>query len=193
MPSVHVPVSSYPPHGHVPEEWRRAERRALWITALLFFLLLLPAVRDARRDARDDQRLNDLSQIKRTLEQYYNMHSVFPRTSRAEPLTCVFSDTNDWGSLGMSEDSFLFDPPLPRERQWRRFPYAYCPTTVGQKRDEGSMSGFFLQAALEHPRLSGSGFDTQEGRNFRYRVIYDRTWTFYRICGGDDPSCDGPS
>lgn len=168
--------------------WRRQERRFVAMLVILFLLLFIPAIRDARRDARDARRIDDLAQAKRQVEQFYNVHAAFPSTSGTEPLPCVSSD-DDTNNFWDSMDEVLRDPVLPREQRWRWFPYVYCPTAVEGNGEDIRVTSFFLQAALEHPRVHGIGFDREEGRNFRFRVIEDGRWTFYRICGGEEPSC----
>lgn len=161
----------------------------LLIAFLLFALFLIPAIREARRGARDDARIHDLSEIKTDIEQYYNAHETFPMTDTSQPRHCVTSEGGSENPLWGASSSSSEESPRPRERRKRWFPYAYCPTNIDSEDGKQRVVGFYLQAALEHRQREEAGFDPEEGRNYRFRVFQDGSWTFYRICGGNEFSC----
>lgn len=183
-----MPEEPLPVPARTTARWRREERFALLVVLVLFISFLVPAVREARREARDDARIRDLSEIKTDIEQYYNAHESFPMTGALPSQRCVTSEGGSenplWGANSSREES-----PRPVERKKRWFPYTYCPTKIEGEGEKLRVVGFYLQGALEHRRREEAGFDPEEGRNYRFRVFQDGSWTFYRICGGNDFSC----
>ncbi len=169
--------------------WQRTDRRVLAALVGIISLFLIPAIFHARRLVRDEQRITDLTEIKQRFERYYNAHNSFPPTRPDTPRACAFSHHDDTDPLWGKTALFRGDSSLPQEARRGWFPYAYCPTSTEDVGETSQVTGFFLQATLEEARSPQRGFDREEGRNFRYRVFHDGGWTFYRICGGTDPSC----
>lgn len=57
----------------------------LGVFALVFVIFLFPALMQARREARDGIRRNEIAAFKIVLEQYYNEHGTYPLAFDATP------------------------------------------------------------------------------------------------------------
>ena len=63
----------------------KRELSVLLILVVVFFSLLFPALRFARRETRDGIRRDEIAAFKQVLEQYYNKHEVYPLEFDASP------------------------------------------------------------------------------------------------------------
>lgn len=52
-------------------------------------------------------------------------------------------------------------------------------------REEDRANAWYIQASMENPHETSSGYDAEEGHNFYYRYMQQAGQTFYEICGGD--------
>lgn len=186
MKNIPIPLSDAGLH-----RWAVQERIVFVFIVLVFVFLLVPALRHAHMSFRDEERIRDLGVVKQSLEQHYNKHNSYLVTNADQPLQCAFSDGASSDPVWGTESVLPRDGAFPKEQRFFHFPYLYCPTILHTMDGKPVVDGFFLQAALEEQRPLAAGFDFEEGRNFRFRVLHDGRRTFYRICGGSDVSC-GP-
>ena len=141
----------------------------------------------ARSVVRDDIRKQDITNLKRAIEQYNNAHAFYP-TPPSGSSECSKSSPQDW-LLG--EDSSLlkehFIDAIPHDtRESKGFAYMYCPTVISK----GHTTGFYLQAQFESDQAEGVFFDDDEHRKFGYRILNNNDTKLYRVCGGDDHQCN---
>lgn len=76
----------------------RREVTALALAALIFAVLLVPALQHARREARDGQRREALAAAKQQLEQHYNKHEMYPRTFTGDNFEYVVLEVDSRGA-----------------------------------------------------------------------------------------------
>lgn len=165
------------------------KREALAITLLLVLAIGfgIPAFREAREDVRDDLRKNDLTNLKRSLEAYYNDFEKYPFSNKDNDPCTQSNDLNSWLFSG---DSLLllgqYIDAIPHDvRESSGFVYRYCVTSY---RDQPGR-GFFLEAQLEDNPPVGLYFDEDERRKFDYRILTEDGKTLYQVCGGTELQC----
>ena len=171
----------------------RAQREYSIIAALFMLgvFLAVNAIIAARTQVRDDLRRDDVTNIKRGLEMYYNKFNTYPSPPEY-PLVCTQS--NDQNSWFFGENSPLLKSQsidaIPHDvREKANHIYQYCPTQV----QNGEVSGYYIQAWLEVEQPSQTGFDEDEMRKFHYRIVTEQGKTLYRVCGGTEQQCEKDS
>lgn len=156
----------------------RAQREYFFLTALalIYIAFLIPSLLTTRALVRDGLRLQDITYLKRSLEQYFNQHHHYPaiRTpclTTAEPEAWTFIDV------------------LPHDvREQRGFVYRYCVTSGTPQ----AAQGYFLEAQFEVNTRDTRAFDEDEQRKFHYRILHENGLTLYRVCGGQETQCRPP-
>src|SRR3989344_3792944 len=100
---------------------------------LLFLLVILggsvyPALRHARREARDGIRRDEVAARKTSLEQYFNFHATYPREFDASPHQYLVESSDNQGVTGWlvraqleneAEETVAFDPEAGRNYWYR--------------------------------------------------------------------------
>jgi type II secretory pathway pseudopilin PulG len=122
----------------------RTKREAIAI--LVFGCILgyfaLYGITYARAAVRDDLRKQDLTNIKRSLEQYFNTHNTYlsPPSGKAE---CTRSSQESWffgDASPLLKKQFI--DAIPHDvRESRGFTYTYCSTVM----DGSKTTGFYLK------------------------------------------------
>lgn len=163
------------------------EALALAVVLLVFAVLCLGAFFTARAQVRDDLRLADLTNLKRSLEVYYNIHEFYVAPPSNDPMCTSSVEDTSWlfgGSSPLLGDGVMDAVPHDvRESQTRK--YVYCVTSF----ENGRADGYYLQATMERDRPEGIVFDEDEQRKFHYRVLHESGETLLRICGGEELQC----
>lgn len=152
-----------------------AQREYLMLAVLagIFIAALIPSLLTTRAAVRDGLRKEDITYLKRSLEDYYNQHATYPLPAD----TCITS-TNP--------RSWNFIPALPHDvRESKGFIYRYCVTS----RDARGATGYFLEAQFEGDVAGQRAFDEDEQRKFHYRILHENGKTLYRVCGGEQIQC----
>lgn len=149
------------------------EYLTLAILLLIFVILLIPSLLATRAAIRDGLRQQDITYLKRTLEQYFNEHEIYPAISK----NCLTSNhPDDWPFIAV----------LPHAvRENRGFSYRYCVTSA----NSSGATGYFLEAQLENDQPDTISFDEDEQRKFHYRILHENGQTLYRVCGGEEKQC----
>lgn len=93
------------------------------------------------RKARDSQRKSDLTQVQRALEQYYQDHGKYPKSSGSYTITDFNNNSISWGG---SSGWVPYMNVVPQDPDSART-YVYYATTDGQT--------YYLYAALERGAL----------------------------------------
>lgn len=151
-------------------------------------ILVARAVWYARQEVRDDLRKQDLTNIKRALEQYFNKHEQYagPASGTSQPACTTSGDANSWlfgETSPLLQEKFI--TALPHDvREGRGRSYRYCASVTN-----GQAAGFVLEAQLESIAKPGIFFDEDEQRKFHYRILESNSQTIYRLCGGTELSC----
>ena len=100
---------------------------------LLFLIVVLgiglyPALRHARREARDGIRRDEIAARKTSLEQYFNAHETYPREFDASPHQYVVESSDNQGVTGWyvraqlenkTEETVAFDAEAERNYWYR--------------------------------------------------------------------------
>lgn len=167
----------------------RQEYRAVLLLAVLFLFFLFQAVLPARAEVRDDLRRQDITNLKRSLEQYFNQYGYYPTPPGGLP-ACTSSSPESWffsGASPLLQEQYI--DAIPHDvRENRGYHYSYCVTTHD---GSGRTQGYYLQAQLERPEAQQRSFDEDEARKFYFRVLQERGQVFYRVCGGSEKQCEG--
>ncbi len=168
-----------------------AKRELLIITIGLIPILILSmySVSYARQAVRDDLRKQDITNMKRALEQYYNAHDSYLLPPTKTP-DCTTNTQESWffGDSSPLLREQLIDAIPHDVRESRGFTYTYCVTSVSNNR----ATGFYLQASLEGDEPEGVFFDEDEKRKFNYLVLLEQGKRLYRVCGGEELQCQQP-
>jgi type II secretory pathway pseudopilin PulG len=151
------------------------EYAAVAILLTIFVAALIPSLLTARASVRDGLRKQDLTYLKRSLEQFYNEHEYYPALAGTNCLT-----TN-------RPDRWPFIETLPHDvRETAGFIYRYCVT----ESDNAGATGYFLEARLEVDQPDQRTFDEDELRKFYFRILHQDGQTLYRVCGGEEKQCE---
>lgn len=151
---------------------------------------LTVAIFNARAYVRDDLRRQDLTNIKRALEQYYNKHERYPTPkpmSDSAPSCTSSNDLNSW-FFGMNSPLITeqFTDVMPHDtREEKGVAYTYCITHASSPGQS-----YYLEAQLEGNYELGRAFDEDEQRKFHYLILRENDRTFYRVCGGKEKQCE---
>lgn len=170
---------------------RHWEYLVVGLLAAVILTLLVRATVYARQEVRDDLRKQDLTNIKRALEQYFNAHEQYigPTAAASQSACTTSDDTNSWlfGTPSpLLQEKFI--TAMPHDvREQNGHHYRYCTSVAN-----GQAAGFVLEAQLESAATPGIFFDEDEQRKFHYRILENNGQTIYRLCGGDEPSCTPP-
>lgn len=164
----------------------KRELLVLCSAGLLFTGIAAYSISYARAAVRDDLRKQDLTNIKRSLEQYYNAHEFYVTPPNGKT-GCTENTQDSWF---FSDNSPLlkeqFIDALPHDvRESKGFSYLYCVSAI----KNNHTSGFYLEASLEANVDEGVFFDEDENRKFGYRVLLEHDKKIYRICGGEEQQC----
>lgn len=171
---------------------RRWEYAALTIMGVIIGILISRATIIARGEVRDDLRTQDMTDLKRALEQYFNTHEQYISPpaelgSASQPVCTTSAATDSWffgASSPLVKEKFIAAMPHDlRESEGKS--YRYCATVL----KGGQAVGYTLEAQLEYPKPEGTFFDEDELRKFHYRIMPADGYTIYRLCGGEEPSC----
>lgn len=155
------------------------QREYLILTLLLAILLgfTIPSLLTARASVRDGLRRQDITYLKRSLEQFYNANEYYPLINGAD---CITSD---------NPSNWYFIDTLPHDvREDDGHIYRYCVTDTDPA--AGGAIGYFLEATLEVDQPTGNFFDEDESRKFYYRQFTENDRTIYRVCGGTEMQCE---
>lgn len=152
----------------------------------LFLGITAYSVSYARAAVRDDLRKQDITNLKRAIEQYYNIEELYP-ISPNRRTGCTTSSKDSWF---FSDESPLlhgqFIDAIPHDvRENKGFVYSYCVTQAPKKQ----ATAFYLEARLESNEPKGIFFDEDEQRKFHYRVLEEDGKKLYRVCGGEEKQC----
>lgn len=155
-------------------------------TSVLLLILGSYSVLYARTAVRDDLRKQDITNLKRALEAYNNLHTFYITPPNGK-VGCTTSSSDSWF---FGEHSPLikeqFIDAIPHDvRESRGHIYSYCVTNIQKK----TANSFYLEAELESNVPEGIFFDQDEQRKFDYRVLYENGKTLYRVCGGEEKQC----
>lgn len=163
------------------------EYRVVLVLVGIFLLLLIPAVWLARAEVRDDLRRQDITNLKRAIEQYFNRHQYYPTPPTTEACTSSSPDSWFFGDRAalLREQHIDVIPHDVRENQ--QYYYSYCATAYDRN---GKTRGYYLQAQLERPAAATRAFDEDEERKFYFRVLNDHDQVLYRVCGGNEKQCE---
>lgn len=168
-----------------------AKRELLIIIIAIIPLAIITiySISYARQAVRDDLRKQDITNIKRALEQYYNAHDSYVLPPSKEP-ECTTNAKESWffgDKSPLLQEQFI--DAIPHDvRESRGFTYTYCVTSVSNNR----ATGFYLQASLEGEEPEGVFFDEDEKRKFNYLVLLEQEKRLYRVCGGEELQCQKP-
>lgn len=158
----------------------RHELIIIVVGSTLFILLTLYSIGYARAAVRDDLRMQDITNLKRALEQYYNEHEFYVSPSNSKIGCTVLDDTSP-----LLQEQFI--DAIPHDvREAKGFIYSYCVTSAPKNRT----TGFYLEASLESNKPKGVFFDEDELRKFDYRVLAENDRLLYRVCGGEEKQCN---
>lgn len=168
----------------------RWEYTALGVFVLMMVALVIPALLAARATVRDDLRQTDITNLKRALEQYYNVHLSYVTPLGTEG--CTASGRESWffgDASPLLREQFI--DAIPHDiREADGLTYRYCVT----KRDTaGRASGYFLEAQLERWQAARHNFDEDERRKFHYQILHQDGTVLYRVCGGEEQRCFPPN
>lgn len=155
----------------------------------LFVFFLIQAVLPARAEVRDDLRRQDITNLKHSLEHYFNQHEYYPTPPSGLP-ACTTSSPESWffGSTSPLLKEQHIDAIPHDVRENRGYHYSYCVTAHG---GSGRTQGYYLQAQLERPEAQQRSFDEDEARKFHFRVLHEQDRILYRVCGGNEKQCEG--
>jgi len=149
------------------------EYLTLAILLLIFIIFLIPSLLTTRAAVRDGLRQQDITYLKRTLENYYNTHEFYPPS----PKHCLIST---------SPGEWFFVKVMPHDvREEYGYLYRYCATSG----DAAGSTGYFLEAQLEVDQKDQRSFDEDEQRKFHYHILHTDGKTLYRVCGGQEKQC----
>ena len=104
------------------------EYLVLAILAVIFIVALIPSLLTTRAEIRDGQRKQNITQHKRSLEDYYNIHEYYPMTYEATPYSYHVSSHNKLGATGYyleaqfeveQKDQTAFDEDESRKFHYR--------------------------------------------------------------------------
>lgn len=164
------------------------EYRALLVLGTLLVIGLLQAVVPARAEVRDDLRRQDITNLKRSIEQYFNRREFYP-TPPTGKSACTSSSPDSWffgKSSPLLREQYI--DVIPHDvREYREHYYAYCTTTSDSA---GKTQGYYLQAQLERPEVPLRSFDEDESRKFYFRILREDDQVLYRVCGGNEKQCE---
>ena len=166
---------------------QKREYVALGVIMIIFLVFLGNSLHQSRIAVRDDLRRQDITNLKRALEQYNNARNSYPTPPPEEDSCTATSDKSSW--LFGSQSPLLneqFIDAIPHDvRESSDRSYRYCVT----EKQNGQAVGYFLEARLEVPQDNMIGFDEDEMRKFDYRIVNESNKTLYRVCGGTDTQC----
>ncbi|MFH1353993.1 MAG: hypothetical protein ABIH36_01775 [bacterium] len=79
-----------------------AQREYLTLAILLivFIAFLVPSLLTTRAEVRDGLRKQEITRLKRSLEDYYNIHESYPLTFDASPYRYVVTGQDESGATG---------------------------------------------------------------------------------------------
>lgn len=163
------------------------ERITVAIFAIILLFLFAHAFLSMRTEIRDDIRRQDITNLKRALEQYNNKYTYYVSPPTTEPECTTSNDSASWffgATSPLLTEKFI--DALPHDvRESTTRSYRYCVTDV--KHDHAT--GFFLEATLERPQTNTTAVDEDEQRKYEYRVLNESNHTLYRVCGGTETQC----
>lgn len=167
----------------------RAKREYLTLgtIGIIFLCFLGYSLLFSRTHIRDDLRKQDVTNLKRAVEQYNNATTYYP-TPPDKQIGCTNStDSNSWffGSNSPLLDEMVIDAIPHDVREHEGYVYSYCVTRL----ENGVTKDFYIQAQLEIPAEDIRAFDEDELRKFDYRIVNENGMTLYRVCGGDELQC----
>lgn len=144
------------------------------------------SVNFSRAQVRDDLRKQDITNLKRSLEQYNNVHESYVSSPTTEK-ECTQSSSGSWffGDTSPILNEQFIDAIPHDVREHKGHVYTYCVTSTNDKQ----ATGFYLQAILEADIEEGVYFDEDEKRKFGYRILREDNKLLYRVCGGEDVQC----
>lgn len=162
------------------------ELRVIGCALFLFLGLATYSISYARAAVRDDLRKQDVTNMKRALEQYYNVHGSYVTPPR-EASRCTSTNPDSWffgNSSPLLQAQFI--DAIPHDvRESKGFVYSYCTSGA----TENGAQAFYLEATMESNVREGVFFDEDEQRKFGYRVLLEDGEKLYRVCGGDEQQC----
>lgn len=164
----------------------RREYTAICILCTVFFGFALYGVMHARTAVRDDLRRQDITNLKRALEQYYNVHNSYI-SAPGNVLGCTHSSPDSWffGEKSPIVTGQFIDAIPHDVREQKGYMYTYCATI----NSDTQATGFYLQAMQESEKDEGVFFDEDEQRKFDYRILKENGKNLYRVCGGEELQC----
>ncbi|MBI4022144.1 MAG: hypothetical protein HY372_02210 [Candidatus Andersenbacteria bacterium] len=149
------------------------EYLVLAILALIFVVALIPSLLTSRALVRDGLRKQDITYLKRSLENYYNQRNIYPPI----PVDCITTG---------QPAAWTFVTALPHDiREQPGFVYRYCATSATPL----GTTGYFLEAQFESYAPDTRAFDEDEQRKFHFRILHEDGKTLYRVCGGEEMQC----
>lgn len=164
----------------------RYEYIAIAILGVFFLFFVGYGLLQARTQVRDDLRKNDITDLKRALEQYNNKIFAYPAPPNGE-LGCTSTSPDSW-LLGKASPlvSGHFIDAIPHDvRESKGHTYTYCATDVVG----GKTISYYLEAQLEINEPDARAFDEDEQRKFDYRILHENGKVLYRVCGGEEKQC----
>jgi hypothetical protein len=160
----------------------RREYLVLGLVLIIFFIALIPSLLTSRAQVRDGLRRQDITYLKRSLEQFYNQHTYYPSLADTDCITAA--EPARWP----------FIETLPHDvREHKGFLYRYCVTSAdetGLPAGQAGALGYFLEAQLEVDQPDQRTFDEDELRKFYYRILHEDDKILYRVCGGEEKQCE---
>lgn len=164
------------------------EYTAAALVGTAFLIICIAAILPARAEVRDDLRRQDVTNLKKAAEQYFNLHEYYP-TPPAGVSRCTSSSPESWF---FGESSSLLRgqhiDAIPHDvRERRGYHYAYCVTS---RDGTDKTAGYYLQAQLERPEMEQRSFDEDETRKFHFRILHESDQVLYRVCGGNEKQCE---
>ncbi|MBI1833796.1 MAG: hypothetical protein HYR90_03130 [Candidatus Andersenbacteria bacterium] len=159
----------------------RQEIIFLVTVAFLFWIFLVPAVRQARLETRDTLRQEHLTTLRAAIEKFGNDNVFYPTPA---PNFLLCTTTHDKKSWFFGKQSPLLSAryleAIPHDvRESSRRTYTYCATDI---RDDGA-HGYYLESILE-------GDVIKEEPGFDFKLVPDDKRVIYRVCGGTATECD---
>lgn len=152
-----------------------AQREYLVLAILIFIFVaaLIPSLLASSALTRDGLRKQDITYLKRAMEDYYNVHLAYPL-----PRDACISSANPY--------LWTFVSVLPHDvRESSGHRYRYCVTLS----HAAGATGYFLEAQFETDSPDQRAFDEDEQRKFHYRIMHENGMVLYRVCGGEEQQC----
>lgn len=106
----------------------KREYFVLAVLVIIFIAALIPALLTTRAEVRDGLRKQDITRLKRSLEDFYNIHKYYPMTYEATPYSYHVTSQEESGATGYfleaqfeveQKDQTTFDEDESRKFHYR--------------------------------------------------------------------------